>query len=87
MVARHGLRCGEGSEECQKHQKSPPTAPLHPWEWRDSPWSRIHLDYAGPFQGEMFLLILDAHSKWVDIYPVKTATSQAKAKFQYFWTS
>lgn len=31
----------------------------------------------GPFQGEMFLLIVDAHSKWPHIYPVKTATSQA----------
>lgn len=60
-------------EECQKHHKSPPTAPLHPWEWQESPWSRIHVDYAGPFLGEMFLLIVDAHSKWMDIYPVKSA--------------
>nr|XP_023659478.1 uncharacterized protein K02A2.6-like [Paramormyrops kingsleyae] len=67
----------QSCEECQKHRKSPPTAPLHPWEWPDSPWSRIHVDYAGPFQGEMFLLIVDAHSKWLDIYPVKAATSQA----------
>uniref|UniRef100_A0A3B3B4L9 Gypsy retrotransposon integrase-like protein 1 n=1 Tax=Oryzias melastigma TaxID=30732 RepID=A0A3B3B4L9_ORYME len=63
-------------EECQKHQKSPPTAPLHPWEWPETPWSRIHVDYAGPFLGEMFLLVVDAHSKWMDIYPVKSATSQ-----------
>ena len=62
---------------CQENHKSPPTAPLHPWEWPESPWSRIHVDYAGPVQGEMFLLIVDAHSKWLDIYPVKTATSQA----------
>ncbi|KAI3360353.1 hypothetical protein L3Q82_014654, partial [Scortum barcoo] len=33
-------------------------------------------DYAGPFLGEMFLLIVDAHSKWMDIYPVTSATSQ-----------
>lgn len=66
----------QSCEECQKNHKSPPTAPLHPWEWPDSPWSRIHVDYAGPFQGEMFLLIVDAHSKWLDIYPAATATSQ-----------
>lgn len=35
------------------------------------------MDYAGPFLGEMFLLIADAHSKWMDVYPVKSATSQA----------
>ncbi|XP_061570028.1 uncharacterized protein K02A2.6-like [Cololabis saira] len=67
----------QSCEECQKHQKSPPTAPLHPWEWPESPWSRIHVDYAGPFLGEMFLLIVDAHSKWMDIYPVKSPTSHA----------
>lgn len=67
----------QSCEECQKHQKAPPTAPLHPWEWPESPWSRIHVDYTGPFLGEMFLLIVDAHSKWMDIYPVKSPTSQA----------
>ncbi|XP_033988673.1 uncharacterized protein K02A2.6-like [Trematomus bernacchii] len=66
----------QSCEECQKHHKSPPSAPLHPWEWPESPWTRIHVDYAGPFLGEMFLLIVDAHSKWMDIYPVKSATSQ-----------
>ena len=64
-------------EECQKHQKSPPSAPLHPWEWPEAPWSRIHMDYAGPFLGEMFLIIVDSHSKWMDVYPMKTSTSHA----------
>lgn len=64
-------------EECQKHQKSPPSAPLHPWEWSEAPWSRIHMDYTGPFLGEMFLVIVDAHLKLMDIYPTKTATSHA----------
>lgn len=40
----------------------------------------IHVDYARPFLGEMFLLIVDAHSKWMDIYPVKSATPQATIK-------
>lgn len=72
-VERAVQSCGE----CQVHQKAPVTAPLHPWEWPESPWSRIHVDYAGPFLGEMFLVIVDAHSKWMDIYPMKTSTSQA----------
>ncbi|XP_039465072.1 uncharacterized protein K02A2.6-like [Oreochromis aureus] len=66
----------QACEECHKHHKSPPTAPLHPWEWPESPWSRIHVDYAGPFLGKMFLIIVDAHSKWMDVYPVKFSTSQ-----------
>ena len=27
---------------CQTNQKSPPPAPLHPWEWPERPWSRLH---------------------------------------------
>ncbi|XP_056136247.1 uncharacterized protein K02A2.6-like [Lampris incognitus] len=59
----------QSCEECQTHQKAPPATPLHPWEWPEEPWSRIHVDYTGHFMGEMFLLIVDAHSKWMDIYP------------------
>lgn len=62
---------------CQSHQKKPPSSPLHPWEWPGRPWSRVHVDYAGPFMGKMFLLIIDAHSKWMDIHCVNSATSSA----------
>ena len=60
---------------CQTHQKTPPCSQLHPWEWPGRPWSRVHVDYAGPFMGKMFLLIIDAHSKWMDIHCVNSATS------------
>ena len=49
--------------------------PVHPWEWPGSPWSRVHVDYAGPVRGKMFLLIIDVHSKWLDIHCVNSATS------------
>ena len=61
---------------CQENQKSPPQAPLHPWEWPEHPWSRVHVDYAGPFMGKMFLILVDAHSKWMEVCPVSAATSQ-----------
>ncbi|KAK0139329.1 hypothetical protein N1851_024035 [Merluccius polli] len=60
---------------CQEHRNSPAPAPLHPWEWPSKPWQRIHIDYAGPFMGHMFLIVMDAHSKWMDVYPVTTSTS------------
>ena len=63
-------------EVCKLHQKTPAKAPLHPWEWPESPWSRIHVDYAGPFMGKMFLVLVDAHSKWMDVHVVGSATSQ-----------
>ena len=30
------------------------------------PWTRIHVDFAGPIQGHM-LLVIDAHSKWMEV--------------------
>ena len=62
--------------QCQQHQKSPAKAPLHPWDWPDRPWSRLHIDHAGPFLGKTFLVVVDSHSKWLDVMPVPSATSQ-----------
>ena len=61
---------------CQQNQKSLPQAPLHPWELPEQPWSRVHVDYAGPFLGRIFLLLNDVHSKWMEICSVNAATSQ-----------
>ena len=38
-------------EVCQTRAKSPPVVPLHPWAWPNKPWSRVHVDYSGPFMG------------------------------------
>ena len=61
---------------CQKIQKSPPVAPLHPWVWPSRQWSRVHLDFAGPFMGCMFLITVDAHSKWPEVVEMKTTAVQ-----------
>ncbi len=62
---------------CQLHQKSPPLAQIHSWHWPTTPWSRIHLDFAGPFMGNMFLLIVDSHSKWIDAHVMPSITSRS----------
>ena len=62
---------------CQQHLNAPAKAPLHPWEWPERAWSRVHVDYAGPMDGLMFLIVVDAYSKWMEVVPVKSATSQA----------
>lgn len=60
---------------CQQNQKMPSKVPLHPWEWATFPWQRIHIDYAGPFKDSMFLVVVDAHSKWPEVIPMKSTTS------------
>ena len=64
-----------GCSECQVNQKAPAAAPMHPWEWPAQPWSRIHIDYAGPFLGKMFLIVVGAHSKWIEVELVPATTS------------
>ena len=60
---------------CQQNQSLPATAPLHPWQWPTRPWSRLHIDYAGPMDGKMFLVVIDAHSKWIEVFPMSNATA------------
>ena len=65
-------------EQWQLHQKAPAEAPLHPWKWPGQPWSRLHIDqYAGPYQGHMYLVVIDAHSKWMDVHIMHRTTSAA----------
>ena len=53
--------------KCQLTSNKPPQAPLHPCDWPSFPWQRVHIDFAGPFMGKMFLLAIDAHSKWLEV--------------------
>ena len=55
----------------------PPKAPLHPWELPSCPWARVHIDHAGPFQGKLFLLLVDAHSKWMEVHIVPSTSAEA----------
>ena len=63
--------------QCQLHQSTPQVAPLHPWSWPTRPWARLHLDYAGPVEGKMILIFIDAHSKWIEAVHTSNATSGA----------
>ena len=65
---------------CQQVQKSPESAMLHPWIWPSNPWVRIHLDFAGPFQGKMFLIAVDAFSKWPEIVEMTSTTAGQTVK-------
>ena len=61
--------------ECQQSQSTPPLAPLHPWKWPTRPWAHLHLDFAGPMDGRMYLILVVAHLKWMELLPMTTATA------------
>lgn len=62
---------GKSCQACQTTKGYSPVAPLHPWIW---PWKRVHLDFAGPFQGAMFLVAVDTYSKWPEVKVLSTTT-------------
>ncbi|XP_015280720.1 PREDICTED: uncharacterized protein K02A2.6-like [Gekko japonicus] len=63
--------------QCQQSRPDPPTAPPQKWESTGKPWSRLHIDFAGPVQGQMFLIIVDAWSKWLEVVHMRSTTSTA----------
>ncbi|XP_058024066.1 uncharacterized protein K02A2.6-like [Ahaetulla prasina] len=64
-------------QACQETRPLPPTAPIREWEKPQGPWSRIHIDFAGPFHGQTFLVVVDAFSKWLEIILMKSMTAEA----------
>ena len=65
----------KGCHPCLSIRHAPAVAPLYPWAWPPKPWQRIHIDMAGPFQGTTYLVIVDAHSKWPEVYDMRSNTT------------
>lgn len=60
---------------CQCTRKSAPVVPLQPWSWPTQNWQRLHLDFA-KFEGQDFLILVDSSSKWVEIFHMRSTTSE-----------
>ncbi len=62
-------------QPCRQTKSTQTVAPLHPWVWPSRPWQRVHIDYAGPFRGKMYFVLVDAHSKWPEVREMSEATA------------
>lgn len=72
---------------CAETKDNPIRMELTPWPWPSQPWQRIHADFAGPYLGHMYLLVLDAYSKWPEIFVMKNISSAATIeKFKQMFT-
>ena len=60
---------------CAAVKQAPPKAPLLPWTWPSRPWQRVHIDFAGPFVEKMFLIVVDAYSKWGEVIIMNQTTA------------
>ena len=66
------------AQNCQIFQTvrtSPPVAPLHPRTWPTRVWQRLHIDFAEK-DGSNFLVVVDSHSKWLEVKLMNSTTSQ-----------
>ena len=59
---------------CILAAKSPPTL-QEPWHKTDRPWSRIHIDFAGQIDKWYYLVVVDSHSKWPEVFQMKRPAS------------
>ena len=78
-------QAAKGCQPCQAVKRAPLKSPLHPWVWPDKPWQRVHLDFAGPFQGSMFLVAVDAYSKWPEVRAMTSTTVTATLNVLRQW--
>ncbi|XP_046959673.1 uncharacterized protein K02A2.6-like [Vanessa cardui] len=67
-------RLVSGCHQCQAVRNNPPRDP-QTWVVSEKPWKRVHIDFAGPFQGKTFLLLIDSYSKWLEAEIVTSMNS------------
>lgn len=66
----------KGCEQCSQLLPDPRKAELIPWRSEERPWSRIHLDFAGPIKGAYLLIIVDSFSKWIEVFITKNPNAE-----------
>ena len=65
---------------CAETASNPTKVPLHQWDIPAKPWQRLHIDFAGPYRGKMWMLVVDAYSKWPDVVMMESTTAETTIK-------
>ncbi|XP_044744348.1 uncharacterized protein K02A2.6-like [Coccinella septempunctata] len=65
---------------CSRVAGNPPKVPLANWSWPKEVWERLHIDYLGPIAGKYYLIILDAHSKWPEVFETSSTNTEITIK-------
>ncbi|XP_063923679.1 uncharacterized protein K02A2.6-like [Zophobas morio] len=62
---------------CSQLQCNPQKTILQPWPQTNKVWSRIHLDFLGPIYGHKYLVVIDSHSKWLEVKTMNNSNASA----------
>ncbi|XP_063691270.1 uncharacterized protein LOC134823666 [Bolinopsis microptera] len=69
-------------ETCAKYGKNMTKVVDHPWAKTSAPFQRVHADFACPFLGSMWLLLVDSYSKWPEVVQMNTNTTFRSVSFR-----
>ena len=79
-------------KDCTACAETGPNQPenLSAWPVPDGPWQRIHIDFAGPFLDDMWLVVMDTYSKWPHVlklnnYPTSETTTSTLDDLFAMW--
>lgn len=61
--------------QCVQCLPMPPAQVPANWPKNNRRWYRLHVDFAGPVEGHMIFVLVDAETKWIEAVPLKTATA------------
>lgn len=67
-------------EQCASTAKSPVKTTLSSWPFPTGPWERVHADFAGPVNQESYLILVDAYSKWPEVFTMTSTTTEMTIK-------
>ncbi|KAK2577914.1 hypothetical protein KPH14_011859 [Odynerus spinipes] len=66
----------QNCSECNANRNNPPKI-KRIWEPATFPYERIHIDFAGPFKGYNFLIVVDAYSKWPEVHIMNNISAKS----------
>lgn len=69
----HAKRC----IPCAQAAKSPGKTLLSSWPIPNAPFDRVHIDFCGPVYERYYLILVDALTKWPEVWPMTTITTTA----------
>lgn len=63
-------------DACLSVLPNPPKSAIISYEATENSWERLHIDYAGPYNGWYLLVIVDSFTKWGEVSMSKVATTE-----------
>lgn len=64
-----------GCAVCAAEADAPPRRAPALWPWPAQQWSRIHADFLGPIEGKLYLVVVDARTKWLEVFNVSSTSA------------